>query len=403
MINDFASPNVSIVIPTKDRQNIIIETVLSVLNQNYNKDDLIISDNSIDRNLTIEKLNSIKYFSLGRNFKYVYPPQAMGMAEHWQFASEFANGKYIIILTDRFAMRPSALKTIFSNIDKSGLKEQIIVWPVKSNYNSITQLETTPEFDGRVRHISSKDLLKKLCDCSGWADGQTYFNNLPRALNCMFSSEIAEKIRNKHGKLFFPLSPDYTFAFLAMAYTDGISYIDKPLYISHGNESNGLRAMLSESRQFDSSIIQTNNTLLDIDTIFNTLIKDFFQIKKLVGEKYQDTNIDIKGYFLSNYDEILNREKLGAQMNTRKIFKEFNDKVALLTYADRVFIEKNLKPRQNFLVIIAKRYLRKIGLFEFSQIVYSFFLMKKFMINNNQVKYKSVNEAALMTDYYLEK
>ena len=88
-------------------------------------------------------------------------------------------------------------------------------------------------------------------------------NRLPRLLNSCYRFDVAQTIRKEHGRLFIPLSPDYTAAFLFLAYTDSMVYLDRPLFMCHGNKSNGQKNVMYGVEGYTS-------TLGDIDIYART-------------------------------------------------------------------------------------------------------------------------------------
>lgn len=101
----------SILIPTRDRLDLLKYAVNSVINQSYANWELIISDNC-------SKDDIGSWIAELQESRIVYFRQAEGVSvtENWNTANDLASGDYIIMLGDDDALIPDALKTLEENI-----------------------------------------------------------------------------------------------------------------------------------------------------------------------------------------------------------------------------------------------------------------------------------------------
>jgi len=88
-------PIVSILIPTRNRPNLLLKAVKSALSQTYSPIEIIISDNS-DNDQSREILALINE----DNIRYSKNPENIGPILNWRKALEIAAGEYCIILPD---------------------------------------------------------------------------------------------------------------------------------------------------------------------------------------------------------------------------------------------------------------------------------------------------------------
>lgn len=110
-------PKISFMIPTYKRNDYIIETIKSVLEQtelnvNY---EIVIVDNEKGNN---ELANKLKAFS-ANDISYYQNDDNIGMFNNWNRCIELANGEWILILHDDDTLEKSYLQTIIKIIDKN--------------------------------------------------------------------------------------------------------------------------------------------------------------------------------------------------------------------------------------------------------------------------------------------
>lgn len=396
------TPFFSIVIPTRNRAELVLDAIQSVLNQSFTNYELIISDNS-DVPLVPESNNrKIPCWLRHSHVKYVYTKKAMYLADHFDFATRLAKGRYIAILTDRFVMLPSALEVLFKVISayQSG-EPDLIVWNTQSNYSEITRIQTTAEFTGRIELFEAKKLLANFIEFSSWYDGNLYFSKLPRGLNSIYKRRLADELITEYGQVFRPFSPDYASAFLFVAYADEVLYIDLPLYISHGNKSTGNTSNLFGLQTFATEVDPIENCPLKIGTVFNTLVRDFLATKKLVHPRLQNFEISIVGYYLSNYAEFINKESIGSLIDLKPFYKVWLQGLEALPAKEQNEIREGMKQlakrRPSRFNIVKQRMLRHLRLDKFRDYIRAFQSSYEHRKKGN-ILYRNIAEATAETD-----
>ena len=104
-------PFFSIVLPTRNRPNLVPTAVQSVLEQDCRDFELIISDNS-DPERSEETRAVLSAALADPRVRYVRPSRPLAMVEHWEWAVRQAQGEYTGVLTDRMAYKLYALGMI---------------------------------------------------------------------------------------------------------------------------------------------------------------------------------------------------------------------------------------------------------------------------------------------------
>src|SRR5450759_4673917 len=221
------SPVFTVLIPTMNRPQLLAAAVETVLWQTFKDFELIVSDNSNDEACTTQNRAIVERHADDPRVHYIRPNRWMNMPDHWEFASRHASGRYVVILTDRHVMRPSSLEFLQAQIAQLQDDGLVISWHSDSTFNR--GVLRTGSFTGATDVTESREVIRDYVKFANWRSSAAWFNRLPRMLNSCYHSDVARTIRAKHGRLFMPISPDYTAGYLLLAYTRRVAYVDRPL------------------------------------------------------------------------------------------------------------------------------------------------------------------------------
>src|SRR5687768_15318968 len=174
-----------VVIPTRNRSELAVNAVNSVLNQQDGSAEVIVSDNSTERG-EADKLSKFCSELGDRRVRYIRPPEPLPMTEHWNWAMSEAlslsRASHIIYLTDRLFLKPFALKTLAEIINQYPEKAVSYSWDLINDISlpvvSFQLIRTE-----KLYEVSSQDLLDLAAE--------SFFNySLPRMLNCCCPRKI---------------------------------------------------------------------------------------------------------------------------------------------------------------------------------------------------------------------
>lgn len=313
-------PFFSIIIPTRNRSAIVTKAIESVINQQFKDWELLIIDNDISdaTELAVKKyLNEkIKYFRTGN----------LPIYDNWEYGINKTNGRYITVLEDKGQLFPDSLEIIFQTIQT--YKVPIVSWgkSLSEEFKNENELET--------KYYSSSELLQYFLSLSL----RHSIKMLPRFLNsCCESSIIAKSRDTKVGRVFAQYDPDYTSAFMQLAFFEGVIYIKNPLVYYDMRYSNGVafQYKLTDSFEYNDLLRLTfkndinmdcicNLTPLKIPTIiYNALINDYLSIREKIGGKLKYFEVNLYNYYLECYKSIISVETVGVDMTVeRKLFFE---------------------------------------------------------------------------------
>ncbi|MDO9610718.1 MAG: glycosyltransferase [Serpentinimonas sp.] len=225
-------PLLSVVIPTRNRNKYIIDSINVILN-NVSDVEIIVSDNS-DTNILSSML--APHLKTGK-LKYFYSSDNLSVVDNFERAFLEAKGDYLISIGDDDAVGPgleaiaqwAKAKEIDAVVSYRDSFLAAYYWPgVKSKYfgNGYDSRLFIYEFTGEVKAIDPIKALRNVARRLGGGLGE-----LPRAYHGLVSRTLVEKIRASNGHLFGGVSPDiYSAALIAGSCRQAI-LVDFPFVI----------------------------------------------------------------------------------------------------------------------------------------------------------------------------
>ena len=225
-----------VVIPTRNRADLAINAILSVLNQPNCEDvQVLVSDNSTDLK-DIKILHNFCQKNDNDRLNYIRPPEPLSMTKHWDWVINQALGKYsvnhFLYLTDRMIFKTGQLQEV-RDIAKC-YPDYIISYdhdrvaddrkPVKLEQSNWT---------GKLYRIKSGQIL--------FLSSQAHFHSLlPRMLNSIAPRNVLNQISQSVGNIFSSVAPDFNFCYKSLGIVDSILYFDKALIVHYAIlQSNG--------------------------------------------------------------------------------------------------------------------------------------------------------------------
>lgn len=396
-------PFFTVLIPTMNRPQLLAAAFESVLWQTFKDFELIVSDNSNDEASAAQNRAIIEKHASDSRVHYIRPNIWMNMPDHWEFASRHASGRYVLILTDRHVMRPSSLEFLMAQISQLQDDGLVISWHSDSTFN--TGIVRTGSFTGATEICESKDVISDYVKFANWRYSPAWVNRLPRMLNSCYRSEVAQKIRERHGRLFRPITPDYTAGYLLLAYTRRVAYLDRPLIMNHGDQSNGRKSLVYGAKEYISSLGDIDlfvGTPVPLRTVTNYLVRDLMMVRSLVGLSYPEFTLDLIGYFMCNYRELMYSQRLGSLRDVDALYAQWWDGVRMLSSEQQKQIKEyvNELEEQRVSFIGLRRLTVRVGLDPLYHSVVRGVRHIRHRLAKKPV-YSDVLEAAMQTDYMI--
>ncbi|MCI0541030.1 MAG: glycosyltransferase [Verrucomicrobiales bacterium] len=272
----------SILLPTKNRSEIVGDAVRSALNQTFGDFELVVSDNDDSDTATRE---AIAKFSDPR-IRYFRTSGKLPMHENWENAFNLAAGEYVLVLEDKQRLVRNALEVLHYFIERHG--PMPISYDIKfARGSSIPDPERIPS----VRRWRSVDAIELFCRFE-----QKFFNLLPKGLDSCAPRKLLREVKEKSptGMLFSYISPDYASGFMLLSAVAEFLHTGEPLvYIPNnwmwqGKYSNGQASYRKTDsyRKFLQSLPVTREDILKNVPVkseflwINSVLYDFFTFYK---------------------------------------------------------------------------------------------------------------------------
>jgi hypothetical protein len=224
-----------VVIPTRNRADLAIAAVESLLASASHDIRIVVSDNSTNQT-EVERLVA-KCADLG--VERWRPPSPMAMATHWEWALDRGAAdigtSHVTFLTDRMVARDAAFRALIRIVKR--FPDDVVSYG-HDRLDDLTEPVRLEEnqWSGRLLRVPS-GLSARLV-----ADSNELVNmTLPRLLNCVVPKPTVRAIQRKFGQACGgTVSPDFAFAFRCLATVPTTIYYDRPVLIHYAMaRSNG--------------------------------------------------------------------------------------------------------------------------------------------------------------------
>jgi hypothetical protein len=213
------SPRFSIVIPTRNRADLLREALRSVLDQDFEDYEIVVSNNdSSDHTEAV-------IAEAGPRLRHLRTESTLSMPDHWDWVLQFARGEYVTYLCDDDALAPNALSVVDRVLRESSTDFVVSPyvpyitpqWYVEKERNTVL----LRRYGYGWREIDSMETLRQMFTCRDevWA---------PRMLNSFGRRSLIMDARERAGGLFW-MCPDYSFATCVLPRIPSFVMVDAPI------------------------------------------------------------------------------------------------------------------------------------------------------------------------------
>ena len=223
------APELSIVIPTRNRQPYCIAAIEDILSYGYPRLELCIHDNSDDEEIARHIAGRKK----DRRLKYKRLAGRINFVDNCNRAMEMASGKYVCMLGDDDTILPDMFDTLEwmerEGVDSVSINRQIdYYWPGawRGEEKGILFM---PPLSGVRSRVDARLRVERL-----FRDGIVHYMKyqLPRLYHGIVLREHMEEIRRRTGHYFGGLTPDL-YSTVALSGVVSNHYVaDRPMTIS---------------------------------------------------------------------------------------------------------------------------------------------------------------------------
>jgi hypothetical protein len=223
------NPKISVLIPTRERCDVLSRSLATVVSQNYDNLKIIVSDNYSNDNTKDVVLG----FRDDR-ITYINPGKRISMSDNWEFALSHVQDGWITILGDDDGLLPNALAKVAEIIRTTGrqaIRSSVCsyLWPrVAGREYGRLSVPLTSGFEIR----NSRAYLSKLMH------GRCEYSDLPMLYNGGFLKMfVVNEIKKKTGIFYQSCNPDIYSAVAVSSVIDDYVFSYDPLAIN-GASSN---------------------------------------------------------------------------------------------------------------------------------------------------------------------
>ena len=286
-------PLLSIIIPTKNKQEYALAAVESVfrLHDNIDQIELIVRDCSDNDNLRGLLKNK---FSVTSNLIYIYDKTKPSMTENWDLAFSKATGLFVLGIGDDDAVLSNVISVVEymqrHNLDCIRQPMAHYFWPgaFLGSYNC-EKAVFPKKMCGDVWKVDiEKSYNAKIVSC-----GFGYTHELPNVYHAIIKNSILQKHKEACGRIFNGTSIDAYASFAFSKYTKNMAVLDFPFSI-HGvcPTSNSNRLIQRNMKAYKLHFDEFSN--LDFPPFLPSVLSSEVSISESMICALRDTNQECK-------------------------------------------------------------------------------------------------------------
>ena len=305
------SPYFSICVPTRNRADTLKYCLKSVLHQDFDNFEIIVSDNSdgMDAQKVVSEINSSK-------IKYFKQKEVLPMTDNYEFAVAQAKGEYVICIGDDDGLVIDSLDYLYNFIQKYQAKvvkccTVTYCWKGSLINNDSTLTHPTSR---AATEVNSKSVLQKV-----FAMEFDYFH-LPMMYYGAVHKSVIEKIKSVQGSVFADAASLDMYSGMCIAWLEEKFYISDYPFTIMGNS-----AKINGTNHH-----QRNNKKNDVSNEFVKLGKI-----DLLYQKYNVVKLhhNVKSITWLSMMQFVNNFKLQKEdliVNDKKFFLRLNNPNVIL-------------------------------------------------------------------------
>src|SRR3954447_11394335 len=250
-------PRVSVVVPTRDRPDLLEFCLEGLAGQTAGDIEVIVSDNP-----AAKPARDVFDRWMRPGWRYMRPERPLPMHENFERACAAASGDYVAVVIDKTVLQPSALEFAGRALDDAGPVDILTWWnegyipldeardPRPGHFTAAATVSEPALYD------PSAELVRRFANAERrGADPVHYFRG--KIVFGAYSRGLLERIREQTGRVFYPLAADYTSMVPACVLARGALDLGRPLLVSYNSSrSNGRQQSLDPSyaRRFIESV-----------------------------------------------------------------------------------------------------------------------------------------------------
>jgi len=225
----------NVIIPTRERADTLFHCLRTIVAQDYENLNIIVSDN-FSRDNTKEVVDSFADLRI----KYINTGRRISMSHNWEFGLCHVTDGWVTIVGDDDGLLPGALTTVANVIQKTGCQAITSKWCYYNWPNSTVE-------DNRL--IVPLTLGVELRKGREWLGklmrGDAVYSDLPCLYTGGFIDVLAiNRARGTNGTFFLSMTPDVYSAIALASVLDNYVMLNEPIAVAGtSSRSNGASAL----------------------------------------------------------------------------------------------------------------------------------------------------------------
>ena len=206
-------PAISVVIPTRNRPEFVRSALESLRCQTFGDFEVLIVDNHTG----VPCRHVVDEIGDGR-FRYLTPDVPIPMHENWELGVTHASGAYVAVLIDKTVLKPRALQVLAECANR--FDADLVSWPtdsysVEAPSRGVCYRWAEPPTEPALFDGHDEIRRRFTLDVRRGAEGRKYFWG--KICFGAYRRDLITRIRSTAGRVFFPITPDYTSMLSALA------------------------------------------------------------------------------------------------------------------------------------------------------------------------------------------
>ena len=244
---DWLPPKITVIIPTRERCDVLRSALSTVTSQSYSNLEILISDN-----FSNDETESVVRSVGDPRVRYINTGARVGMVENWEFALDHVQDGWVTIIGDDDGLLPNSLLTVAALIgahDVAAIRSQVCAyaWPEVSGdaFGSLS-LSVKAGVELRRSRVWLSNLMR----------GTASYPELPMLYSGGFvRMDVMQEIRRRSGRFFSSSSPDVYSAIAIASVIPDYLFVWQPLAVDGASKhSTGASSNAFRSKNFSAPV-----------------------------------------------------------------------------------------------------------------------------------------------------
>lgn len=317
-------PFFSVIMPTRNRANLLPLAIQSILNQTFGDFEIIVSDNfSID-----ETPQVARQFGDAR-IKYFRTEKPLSINDSFEFALNQATGEYISFLPDDDAFSPITFERVKQIIDEQ--RAEIVAFHYCFyNYDA----NFVPGFDVPANSLAIRNFSSELTRFSAAEGIRNLFSGfrlnretmndkfiVPILANAVYNRAVFERIAKVNKKMFATTPNDMYLAAAIFFVIESYFCLDEPMHVWSQWSDNATASPHRKGNKLKEHYEKLLNgqkpryTPLKYALRLNLNVSAMLNAKHDFGVDSREAEVDWANYFHAQYYELAELRKIGIDVS----------------------------------------------------------------------------------------